>query len=55
MAILRNPQTGQIQGILRDLPPTVLTQADADAAVSRGPGLEVLFNRGIPDAEAWRR
>ena len=55
MAILRDPRTGRIQGILRDLPPSVVTQADADAAVPRAPGLEVLFSRGIPHAEAWRR
>ena len=54
MAILRNPRTGQVRGILRDLPPA--TQA-ARAAVGRtaGPGLEVLISRGIPDVAAWRR
>ena len=54
MAILRNPRTGQVRGILRDLPPA--TQA-ARAAAGRtaGPGLEVLISRGIPDAAAWRR
>ena len=54
MAILRNPQTGQIRGILRDPPPA--TQAAADA-VGQGAGtrIEVLSSRGIPDAEAWRR
>lgn len=55
MAILRDPQTGRIQGILRDLPPTVMTQAIADTAVIRAPGLEVLFSRGIPGSGAWRR
>ncbi len=54
MAILRNPRTGQVRGILRDLPPP--TQADADAAgQAAGRRLEVLFSRGIPGAEAWRR
>ena len=54
MAILRNPRNGQVRGILRDLPPA--TQA-AREAVGRaaGPGLEVLFSRGIPDVAAWRR
>ena len=54
MAILRNPRNGQVRGILRDLPPA--TQA-ARAAAGRtaGPGLEVLFSRGIPDVAAWRR
>ena len=54
MAILRNPRNGQIRGILRDVPPA--TQAAADA-LGHGvrTGLEVLFSRGIPGAEAWRR
>ena len=55
MAILRNPRTGQIQGILRDLPPTIMTQAAADTAVTRAPGLDLFFSRGIPGLEAWRR
>ena len=53
MAILRNPRTGQVRGFLRDLPSSPL------AAMSGGPSralrLEVLFSRGVPDAEAWRR
>ena len=53
MVILRNPRTGQIRGILRDLPPA--TQAAADAEVPAAPGLEILFSRGIPGADAWRR
>ena len=54
MAILRNPQTGQIRGILRDPPPA--TQAAADAVgQDAGTRLDVLFSRGIPGAEAWRR
>ena len=53
MAILRNLRTGQVRGFLRDLPPP--TQAARDAAGSAaGPGLEVLFSRGIPGVEAWR-
>ena len=54
MAILRNPRTGQVRAILRDLPPR--TQAAMDVArQAAGPGLEVFFSLGIPDAEAWRR
>ncbi|MXW34583.1 MAG: hypothetical protein F4Z60_02945 [Chloroflexi bacterium] len=54
MAILRSPRTEQIRGFLRDPPPA--TQAAMDA-VGQGTGtrIEVLFSRGIPDAEAWRR
>ena len=66
VAILRNPRSGQIRGILRDLPQTApaqgdvaagmaLTSAGAAAALSPEPGLEVLFSRGIPDKTAWRR
>ena len=53
MAILRNPRTGQVRGILRNLP-----QADAAAALAPQAGpdsLDVLFSHGIPDAAAWGR
>ena len=53
MAILRDPRTEQIRGILRDPPPA--TQAAADGAGVSAPGLEVLFSRGIPRGAAWRR
>ena len=33
----------------------VRTRADAAATISAGPGVEVLFSRGIPGAEEWRR
>ena len=54
MAILRDPQSGRVRGILRDPPPP--TQVGMDV-VGRGgePGLEVLFSRGIPVAAAWER
>ena len=56
LAILRNPQTGQVRGILRDVPTLALAQAARDAAEqATGPSLEVLFSRGIPDAASWRR
>ena len=53
MAILRNPRTRQVRGILRDLP-----QAGRAAALAPQAGLDsldVLFSRGIPDAAAWSR
>ena len=53
MAILLNPRSGQVRGILRDLP-----QADAAAALAPQAGLDsldMLFSRGIPDAAAWSR
>ncbi|MDE0651715.1 MAG: hypothetical protein OXI12_15385 [Gammaproteobacteria bacterium] len=55
MAIVRDTATGRIQGILRDLPPTVMTQEVADLAAFRTPTSEVLFSRGIPGPGAWRR
>lgn len=55
MAILRDPQTGQVRGILRDSQASLLTQTAADAAGSLVPGVDVLFSRGIPGTEEWRR
>jgi len=53
MAILRNPRTGQIRGILRD--PLQAMQAAGDGGAGRAADLEVLFSRGIPGPESWRR
>ena len=53
MAILRDPRTGQVRGILRDPPRTAEVAADGVGAPT--PGLEALFSRGIPGAAAWRR
>lgn len=53
MAILRDARNGQVRGILRDPPPA--NQVAADAAGAAGSGLEVLFSRGMPGAEGWRR
>jgi len=52
MAILRDPQTGQVRAFLSDLP--AATRA-ATVAQGAGQGMKVLFSRGIPDGEAWRR
>jgi len=57
MAILRDPRTGQVRAFLSDLPPGAQTAADAVGQGTGpvvGPGLETLFSRGIPGAEAWR-
>ena len=51
MKILRNPQTGQVRGILRDSP--LEAAVPVDGAEQQEAGFEVLFSRGIPDAEAW--
>ena len=53
MTILLDSNTGQVRGILRDLP-----QADTAAALAPQAGLDsldVLFSRGIPDVAAWGR
>ncbi|MYA63962.1 MAG: hypothetical protein F4139_12895 [Gemmatimonadetes bacterium] len=54
MAILRNPESGQIRQIMRDLPPG---PAGREAAERMGTekGFEVLFSRGIPDPADWAR
>ena len=54
MTILRNPRTGQVRGILRNVPPPTQAAMDATGRAA-GPGLEVLFSRGIPEGAAWRR
>ena len=57
MAIVRDPRTGQVRAVLRDLPDLpvgTLTRSDLDALAPE-PGLEVMVSRGLPDAGAWRR
>ena len=54
LAILRDPRTGQVRGFVRDTPFSAQAAADT-AGGAADPGLEVLFSRGIPGAEAWRR
>ena len=53
VSILLDPNTGQVRGILRDLP-----QADTAAALvpqADPDSLDTLFSRGMPDAAAWER
>ena len=54
MVILRNPRNGQVRGILRDPPSETQTAADA-VGLAGSRGLDMLFSRGIPGVEAWRR
>ncbi len=62
-AILRDPLTGQVRGIFRDAPPSLMAAAGkaaplgrpAAAAVSLPAGLEVLASRGLPRPEDWKR
>ena len=54
VAILRDPQTGQVRAIFRDLPagPLALSSAEDRAPA---PGLEVMVSSGLPGASDWRR
>ena len=54
-AILRDPRTGRVRGILREVPPPARAAMDAAERSAAGPELETLFSRGLPDAAAWRR
>ena len=53
MAILRDPQSGRVQGLLRSQP--LVMQVARDAMDPRSSRPEVLFSRGIPDSSAWTR
>ena len=55
MTILRDRITGQVRGFLRDLSAGADRRRAGMAELLAKPGLDVLFTRGIPDAQAWRR
>ena len=54
LAILRDPATGEVRAVLRDLPAGPLARADLDAFAPE-PGLDVMLSRGLPGPEDWRR
>ena len=54
-AILRDPRTGRVRGILREVPLPAGAAMDAATRSAAEPALEVLFSRGLPEAAAWRR
>ena len=54
VAILRDPQTGQVRAIFRDLPSGPLAGSAAEDRAPE-PGLEVMVSSGLPGASAWRR
>ncbi len=54
-AILRDPHTGRVRGILREVPLAARAAMDVTERSTAGPQLELLFSRGLPDAAAWRR
>ena len=53
-AVLRDPRTGRVRGILREVPTPARAAMDAERPAA-GLEFEVLFSRGLPDAAAWRR
>ena len=54
-ALLRDPATGRVRGILRDWPGSAAgAQPDAGRALPER-GLEVQLSSGIPRSDAWRR
>ena len=63
MAILRDSATGRVRAILHDVPelagtrstPAGMLPGGADRGADPGEDLTVLFSRGIPDRDAWRR
>ena len=56
MAILQSELTGQVTGFLDDLPATLSTSAAAAEHLNVDAGnTRVLFSRGLPPRDAWRR
>ena len=54
MAILRDPHSGQVRGILRGEDATDLIWVAAEAVQPTEPRFQVLFSRGLPDVADWR-
>ncbi len=54
MAILRDPATGQIRQITRDLPPGPAGREAAETLAAET-GFDLFFSRGIPEPADWRR
>ena len=48
MAIVRDARTGQVVGIFRDPPPSVMAAVAGDAVAGRSSEVRVLFSRGLP-------
>ena len=53
-AIMRDPVTGQVRAILRDLPAGAMTPGALDALAPER-GLEIMVSDGLPRLVAWRR
>ncbi|WP_423930073.1 hypothetical protein [Candidatus Palauibacter sp.] len=51
---MRDPVTGQVRAILRDLPAGDLSPGALDALAPE-PGLEIMVSDGLPAAADWKR
>ena len=54
MAIMRDPVTGEVRAILRDLPSGAMPPGALDALAPE-PGLDIMVSDGLPSVVAWRR
>ena len=54
MAFMRDPRTGEVRAILRNLPADPMSPGALDALAPE-PGLEIMVSGGLPDSAAWRR
>ncbi len=54
MAIMRDPVTGHVRAILRDLPAGAMGPGALDALAPE-PGLDIMVSGGLPGSAAWRR
>ncbi|WP_420636039.1 leucine-rich repeat domain-containing protein [Candidatus Palauibacter sp.] len=54
MAIMRDPVTGHVRAILRDLPAGAMGPGALDALAPE-PGLNIMVSGGLPGSAAWRR
>ncbi|MCY4572452.1 MAG: Ig-like domain-containing protein [Gemmatimonadetes bacterium] len=54
MAIMRDPVTGQVRAIMRDLPAGAMVPGALDGLAPE-PGLEIMVSGGLPGVVAWRR
>ncbi len=54
MAIMRDPVTGHVRAILRDLPAGAMGPGALDALAPE-PGLDIMVSGGLPGLAAWRR
>ena len=52
--VLRDRASGRVRGLLRDLPQSVRTLADAVAGLDVGPDVKILFSRGLPHRDPDR-